>query len=76
MTSVACCPYGPTSAAGQRVARGEVICLAIGAANRDPAVFPRPDELDLDRVEAGQLAFGGPACALDPGLGPRWPGHC
>jgi cytochrome P450 len=30
----------------------------ISSANRDPARFPRPDEVDLDRDTAGHLAFG------------------
>jgi cytochrome P450 len=31
----------------------------IGAANRDPKVYSRPDELILDRKEAAPLAYGG-----------------
>lgn len=30
----------------------------ISSANRDPARFPRPDEVDLDRDTSGHLAFG------------------
>ncbi|MHC3391151.1 cytochrome P450 [Streptomyces lavendulocolor] len=43
---------------GQLVRAGETVTLAIGAANRDPARFPDPDTLDLDRGATGHLAFG------------------
>ncbi|WP_246096012.1 cytochrome P450 family protein [Streptomyces botrytidirepellens] len=32
--------------------------VAIGAANRDPARFPAPEQLDLGRDAAGHLSFG------------------
>ena len=32
--------------------------LCIGAANRDPAQFPLPEELQLDRQDNRHLAFG------------------
>lgn len=37
---------------------GEVVMIALGAANRDPARFPDPDRLNLDRTTTGHLAFG------------------
>ena len=37
---------------------GSFITLAIGAANRDPAVFDRPEELDVARKPNNHLAFG------------------
>jgi cytochrome P450 len=37
---------------------GSFITLAIGAANRDPAVFDSPEELDIGRKAQAQLAFG------------------
>ena len=32
--------------------------LAIGAANRDPAVFDDPDRLDVERAKGSNLSFG------------------
>jgi cytochrome P450 len=37
---------------------GALVTLCIGAANRDPAQFERPDELDLNRANNRHLAFG------------------
>src|SRR6185436_10035999 len=34
---------------GQTVAKGEQVMLLLGAANRDPAVYPDPDKLDVTR---------------------------
>jgi len=43
---------------GRRVCPGQQVCLALGAANRDPAAFAEPDVLDVARPEAGRhLAF-------------------
>ncbi|HEY2095429.1 MAG TPA: cytochrome P450, partial [Pseudonocardia sp.] len=36
---------------------GEIVLLALGSANRDPAHYERPDELDVHRG-TGNLAFG------------------
>jgi len=42
------------------VRRGDMVVTLLGAANRDPAVFERPGELDLRRANAREhLAFGG-----------------
>jgi hypothetical protein len=37
---------------------GSLVTLCIGAANRDPAQFARPDTLDLARADNRHLAFG------------------
>jgi cytochrome P450 len=46
-----------TEIAGHPVAAGTSINLCIGAANRDPEVFPDPDRLNIDRWPNRQLAF-------------------
>ncbi len=50
---------------GVDIAAGSFLTLAIGAANRDPAAFDKPDQLDVARKPNRHLAFGhGPhACA-------------
>ena len=44
--------------AGRRIERGQLILCLIGGVNRDPAVFPDPDRLDLSRRAERHLAFG------------------
>lgn len=47
------------SVADVTLARGSVVFMLIGAANRDPAVFTQPDTLDLTReTSAPPLSFG------------------
>ena len=41
------------------VPAGTALVLLLGAANRDPAVFERPDALMLDRADNPHVAFGG-----------------
>ncbi|WP_415941994.1 cytochrome P450 family protein [Streptomyces sp. 067-1] len=43
---------------GVEIPAGNPVLVAIGAANRDPARWPEPDDLDLDRGAAGHLTFG------------------
>ncbi|HEX4816266.1 MAG TPA: cytochrome P450 [Nonomuraea sp.] len=43
---------------GTPVARGTRVMGLIGAANRDPAVFPDPDRFDVTRDPGRHLAFG------------------
>ena len=54
---------------GVRLKRGEIVLGAVGAANRDPAVFPEPDKLDLRRQDNRHLSFGvGPHFCLGAAL--------
>ncbi|WP_169813928.1 cytochrome P450 [Actinomadura kijaniata] len=43
---------------GQRITAGSFITMIIGAANRDPARFERPEELDLARTGNPHLGLG------------------
>lgn len=43
---------------GARIARGDLIFLAIAAANRDPEIVERPDTLDLGRRQSTPVTFG------------------
>lgn len=43
---------------GETVRAGEGLFLSLGAANRDPTVFDRPDRIDPDRETARHVAFG------------------
>jgi cytochrome P450 len=47
-----------TEIGGKLVPAGDQVLLCLGAANRDPAVFARPDEFDIGRDSAEHLAFG------------------
>jgi cytochrome P450 len=54
---------------GTTVQAGEKLILLLGAANRDPAVFPDPDRLDVARPARRHLAFGsGPHQCLGQNL--------
>lgn len=43
---------------GRLIRSGDRVGMFFGAANRDPAVFDRPDEVDLDRPHNRHLSFG------------------
>lgn len=43
---------------GQRLRRGELVVLHLGAANRDPRRHAEPDRLDITRRPGGHLSFG------------------
>ena len=44
---------------GVMIEKGEGIMCLLGAANRDPDVFPDPDKLDVTRPNVRPLSFGG-----------------
>jgi len=44
--------------AGRKFPKGSTFGLLYGAANRDPAVFPDPDNFDVGRQPGRHLAFG------------------
>ncbi|MFI6478270.1 cytochrome P450 [Nonomuraea sp. NPDC050663] len=48
----------PVEIGGRRVEAGEFVTSSLGAANRDPSVFERPQELDVTRPRTHHLAFG------------------
>lgn len=50
----------------QTIRTGQTVLLCLAAANRDPEIFDRPDELDLTRAPHAQLALG---CGLHTCLG-------
>jgi pimeloyl-[acyl-carrier protein] synthase len=43
---------------GAPIRRGDLVLPMLGAANRDPAQFPNPDVLDIERKENRHVAFG------------------
>ncbi len=49
---------GDTEVAGCPMKAGNMVLLSFPAANRDPAVFPDPDRVILDRAENRHAAFG------------------
>jgi cytochrome P450 len=47
-----------TELGGKRLRAGEIAFQMLGAANRDPEVFDRPDEFDIQREPNKHIAFG------------------
>jgi cytochrome P450 len=43
---------------GQQIKQGERVIFILGAANRDPEVFPEPEKFDITRDNNKHLAFG------------------
>ena len=44
---------------GIPLAKGQSVMCLLGAANRDPAIYPNPDRLDITRTNIRPLSFGG-----------------
>ena len=44
--------------AGVRIPANEKVMVSIGAANRDPRKWDRPDEFDIGRKTTGHVGFG------------------
>tara|TARA_R110000772_G_scaffold96694_1_gene195481 strand:+ start:31986 stop:33242 length:1257 start_codon:yes stop_codon:yes gene_type:complete len=51
--------FNDTEIGGQTVKAGERVLALLAAGNRDPSVFPKPNEFDICREGAHHLAFGG-----------------
>jgi cytochrome P450 len=49
----------PIELGGTEFEAGDLVVALIGAANRDPEVFPEPDRLDVTRERLRPLSFGG-----------------
>ncbi|HEY6393756.1 MAG TPA: cytochrome P450 [Bryobacteraceae bacterium] len=47
-----------TKLGSQSIRRGDIVIVMIAAANRDPELFERPDELVLDRTPNPHIGFG------------------
>jgi cytochrome P450 len=44
---------------GVTIPAGAKVAVVVGAANRDPQLFPHPDEIDPAQADTGHVAFGG-----------------
>jgi cytochrome P450 len=52
------CATEPVELGGVSIGRGDPVLVSLSGANRDPARFGDPDQLDLGRDSSGHLAFG------------------
>lgn len=51
--------YKEVTVAGKTIRPGDAVTVLLGACNRDPRVFERPDEFDIERPRIKNLSFGG-----------------
>lgn len=51
-------PFADTEVGGKQIRAGELICIMMASANRDPLKFPDPDRFDITRDSKGHLALG------------------
>lgn len=51
--------FEPIEVGGTPMTTGEAVLCLLGAANRDPAVYPDPDRLDITRPNVRPQSFGG-----------------
>jgi unspecific monooxygenase len=51
--------YEEVEVFGHRFRRGDQVALLLGAANRDPSVWPQPDRFDPSRPVRTNMSFGG-----------------
>jgi cytochrome P450 len=47
------------SVGGAEIKKGDAVLCLLGAANRDPEVYPDPDRLDIARPKINPMSFGG-----------------
>lgn len=65
-----------TTLGGVRIAAGSTVVTLLAAANRDPDVFDRPDDVDVRRSPNPHLAFAwGPHVCLGAQLATAWGGQ-
>jgi cytochrome P450 enzyme len=54
---------------GKQIKKGQMLMLSFGGANRDPAIYENPDEIDFDRDNRELITFGhGPHFCLGANL--------
>ena len=58
LTSARIAPYD-FELGGVGIAKGDTIMTVLGAANRDPTIYPEPDRFDIERQDTHHQSFGG-----------------
>jgi cytochrome P450 len=52
-------PFEPVEIGGRHIPENSYLLCLVGAANRDPEVYPDPDRLDVTRKNVKPMSFGG-----------------